>query len=139
MGGSLRATWLALQRLGLSESAAGNVLAWALGLRPVRSGWTPEELAHVLFLRRMRLIEEGAGPAVVDRGPIFATVLAQVLLTRDLSSGRVHRRYAVPYQEGLLVDERCNLDQAGAYEVIASLEGVQEDALCRHCFGPRPE
>ena len=55
----------------------------------------------------------------------------EVVFTRDLTSGTVHKRI----RDGarLLVDERCNLDQAGAYEVIVSLD-TSED-LCEHCFG----
>lgn len=58
----------------------------------------------------------------------------EVFLTRDKSSGRVHKR--VTLGTGLASLEGDNLDQAGEYEVIPSLDGVAPDDLCRHCFKP---
>jgi len=66
----------------------------------------------------------------------------ELLTTRDLSSGRYHHRYRV--EDRLLVDERCNLDQAGAYEIVqghlgngpfAGIPlGTNLDLLCKWCF-----
>jgi hypothetical protein len=55
-----------------------------------------------------------------------------VVLTEDASSGRIHKRV----REGgrLLVDERCNTDAAGAYEVIGSAVDADPARLCRYCF-----
>lgn len=53
--------------------------------------------------------------------------------TEDTSSGQVHLRV----RDGgrLLVDERCNLDQAGAYSVLtpAEVEAVEPERFCGHC------
>lgn len=59
--------------------------------------------------------------------------------TRDLSSGRVHIR--IQQGKRLLVDERCNLDSAGAYEVVpeTSLVDVDDEAFCHWCFPDEPE
>lgn len=56
--------------------------------------------------------------------------MSDVVFTRDLSSGTVHKR--VRDGDRLLVDERCNLDSAGKYEVVTSLD-TNED-LCGYCF-----
>jgi hypothetical protein len=63
--------------------------------------------------------------------------VSEVVFTRDTSSGRIHRR--VRDGDRLLVDERDNLDQAGAYEIVeeAALADVDAEAFCRHCF-PEP-
>ena len=36
---------------GLSPVEAGNVVAYATGLRPAERGWTVEEIKHLEFLR----------------------------------------------------------------------------------------
>ncbi len=141
MSGSLRARWLSLQRQGLPPAAAGNVLAYALGLTPTAAGWTDVELGRLVLLRW--LVARGAigGEADMPRfdrdgvGPIGMTVTGEAILTRDRSSGRVHRRVRIGTNAALLVDERCQTDQSGDYEVIGSTEGIEPDALCRWCFG----
>ncbi len=142
MSGSLRARWLSLQRQGLPPAAAGNVLAYSFGLTPTAAGWTDVELGRLVLLRW--LVERGVIGGEADmagqidigigEGPFGATVSGEVILTRDRSSGRVHRRVRIGDRRGFLVDERCNADQSGAYEVIASTEGIEPDALCRWCF-----
>lgn len=61
--------------------------------------------------------------------------------TRDQSSGRFHRRYVIDGR--VLVDERCNLDQAGSYDTMPSNGssplsaiplGTSLDLLCKWCF-----
>ena len=64
----------------------------------------------------------------------MTTIEGETLLTRDKSSGRVHGRIRVPGQTVLRTFESCNLDTAGEYEVIGSVEDVEPDALCRRCF-----
>lgn len=61
-----------------------------------------------------------------------------VILTRDEHSGRIHKR--VRNGRRLMVDERCNLDQAGTYLVIGEgqVADADEGSLCRFCF-PLPE
>jgi hypothetical protein len=58
----------------------------------------------------------------------------EVVYTRDLSSGKVHKR--VRQGERLLVDERCNLDQAGAFEIVDPDNAG--DFTCGHCFPDQP-
>jgi hypothetical protein len=60
------------------------------------------------------------------------TVEGAVILTRDKSSGHVHKRVQVG--NGLATLEGDNLDEAGAYEVLASLADVDPADLCRNCF-----
>lgn len=64
------------------------------------------------------------------------TVAGEVVLTRDLSSGRVHRRVRLAGETILRSFEADNLDDAGDYEVIASLEGIEPADLCARCFPP---
>ncbi len=48
----------------------------------------------------------------------MANVEAEVVYTRDLSSGRIHARYRVEGSTKLATREGCNLDEAGAYEIV---------------------
>lgn len=59
----------------------------------------------------------------------------QQILTRDLSSGRIHRRYSGASGQVYSI-EGDNLDDAGQYEVITAdtLESAEPEALCRNCF-----
>jgi hypothetical protein len=140
MSGSLRARWLSLQRQGLPPAVAGNVLAYSLGLTPTAAGWTDVELGRLVLLRWLVARGMIGGEADMPRfdhdgvGPIGMTVTGEAILTRDRSSGRVHRRVRIGKSATLLVDERCNTDQSGAYDVIDSTEGIEPDALCRWCF-----
>lgn len=64
------------------------------------------------------------------------------IVTRDNSSGRFHKRYRIG--DRLLVDERCNLDQAGDFEVMPQMSraidgrgvpvGTDATMLCKWCF-----
>ena len=56
----------------------------------------------------------------------------EIILTRDLSSGRVHKRVVVG--DRLATLEGDNLDQSGEYEIIPDIEGQLFDDLCKHCF-----
>lgn len=40
-----------LETGGWTACEAGNLVAFALGIRPVRSGWTVREIEHLRFLR----------------------------------------------------------------------------------------
>jgi hypothetical protein len=42
-----------LESDGWTEREAGNLVALAHGLRPVRSGWTVREIEHLRFLQSM--------------------------------------------------------------------------------------
>jgi hypothetical protein len=67
----------------------------------------------------------------------MGTIEGEIVLTRDLSSGRIHRRVLMPSGE-LLVNEGCNLDDAGAYEVVGAeaLENAEPGQLCENDFPP---
>ena len=56
------------------------------------------------------------------------------VLTRDISSGRIHRRIRVG--DLLASIEQDNLDDAGAYEVIdyEQLTTAEPSQLCENCF-----
>jgi hypothetical protein len=58
-----------------------------------------------------------------------------VVYTRDVSSGRIHKRYPTP--DGKLATlEGCNLDDAGAYEIVDedTVANADHDTLCRNDF-----
>lgn len=61
------------------------------------------------------------------------------VLTRDLSSGRIHRRHLTEGGQ-LLSDEADNLDDAGKFEVITAddLANAEPGELCERCFPPIP-
>jgi hypothetical protein len=60
-----------------------------------------------------------------------------VVLTKDRSSGRIHRRGRIVDIPGLMSFEGCNLDQAGTFDVIPDLSHVSDESvLCVNCFGP---
>lgn len=65
-------------------------------------------------------------------------VSAEVIVTRDRSSGRIHRRVRLPGEIRWRTFEGDNLDAAGDYDVIGAQELVDADpsALCGHCFPP---
>jgi hypothetical protein len=60
------------------------------------------------------------------------------VLTRDLSSGRIHRRIRIG--DNLASIEADNLDDAGEFEVITAdqLADVEPGGLCERCFPPVP-
>jgi len=60
--------------------------------------------------------------------------MAEEVLTRDLSSGKIHRR--VKIQGGYASLEADNADTAGEFEVITAddLEKAEHGDLCRRCF-----
>lgn len=60
------------------------------------------------------------------------TVEGTIVLTRDKSSGHVHKR--VQIGDGLATLEGDNLDEAGAYEIIDTLADIDPSDLCRNCF-----
>jgi hypothetical protein len=67
----------------------------------------------------------------------MAFVQAEELVTRDLSSGKVHKRYRIPGLPGLLTAEGDNLDQAGAYEMVLDPSELDRDTdYCRRCYPP---
>ncbi len=76
----------------------------------------------------------------------MSTVEGEEVLTRDTSSGRIHRR--VLLVDGRLIPfggEPDNLDDAGAYSVLTTEEGAlalekaEPGELCLRCFPDVPE
>lgn len=67
------------------------------------------------------------------------TVEGEVVLTRDRSSGRVHKRIRLAGETILRTFEGCNVDDAGESEVIESTEGIEPSDLCARCFPRRLE
>lgn len=58
--------------------------------------------------------------------------MSREVYTRDLSSGKVHRRVVV--EGGYASLEADNLDEAGEFEVIESLDTVESVDMCERCF-----
>ncbi|MBU2166669.1 MAG: hypothetical protein KKF88_02415 [Alphaproteobacteria bacterium] len=56
----------------------------------------------------------------------------EIVLTRDKSSGHVHKR--IRLGDGLATLEGDNLDDAGQYEVLITLADVDPADLCKRCF-----
>jgi hypothetical protein len=58
------------------------------------------------------------------------------VLTRDISSGKIHRRVQVP--GGYASLEADNLDTAGEFEMVTSeqLSNAEPGDLCERCFPP---
>jgi hypothetical protein len=58
----------------------------------------------------------------------------ELVLTRDLSSGKIHKRVVIGKRLATL--EGCNLDQSGAYEIIPAVDLDDEDPknICQRCF-----
>ncbi len=80
----------------------------------------------------MKLADILAQDAIIEKGDV------QTVLTRDLSSGRIHRRALV--NGTVLTAEADNLDAAGEYEVITAETFAELDApdLCLRCFPDIP-
>ena len=62
----------------------------------------------------------------------------EVIVTQDISSGRVHKRYRMPGGQ-VASFEVCNLDDAGDYQVVAQEEWSDMSRfapgdLCRNCW-----
>lgn len=72
-----------------------------------------------------------------DGGPPQRNAPAnEVVITQDVSSGRIHKRYRMPGGQ-LASFEGCNLDDAGDYVIVDSIEGVRITGdLCRNCYPP---
>jgi hypothetical protein len=79
----------------------------------------------------------GGVTEIVDARPPEEQGLRRIF-TRDRSSGRYHTRYveSVKGRPRILVDERCNTDQAGKYDVVDEVPAsADENTLCRYCYG----
>ncbi len=59
------------------------------------------------------------------------------VLTRDLSTGRIHKRYREEGSTELFSLEADNLDEAGAFEEVdRSVLDDPDGDLCQRCFKP---
>ncbi len=60
--------------------------------------------------------------------------MSEVVLTQDISSGKIHKRQRGP--GGDLTYEADNLDEAGDYRIVSwdVLETADPDQLCARCF-----
>jgi hypothetical protein len=67
--------------------------------------------------------------------------VTDVVVVRDTSSGRVHKRFRLEDSHQLASFEGCNADQAGAYSVLtdAEAEAVERDDQCLRCFPEEAE
>jgi hypothetical protein len=59
----------------------------------------------------------------------------ELIYTRDLSSGIIHKRWRMP-GGNLATFEADNLDDAGDFEIVAQdgLADVDAEAFCKRCF-----
>lgn len=61
--------------------------------------------------------------------------LIEAVVWRDLSSGRMHQASRLPNGQ-IQTSEACNLDDAGAHEILEELpEGFTDEDLCERCYG----
>lgn len=66
--------------------------------------------------------------------------MATLVLVRDISNHRVHKRFREDGVRGLYSLESDNADSSGAFEVLTDAEAAEiaPDDLCRRCF-PKSE
>jgi hypothetical protein len=62
--------------------------------------------------------------------------MATLVLVRDISNHRVHKRFREEGVRGLYSHEADNADSSGAFEVLtdAEMSEIAPDDLCRRCF-----
>jgi hypothetical protein len=60
--------------------------------------------------------------------------MTDVVFTKDLSSGRVHKRIRLAGRLVPYGGEQDNQDDAGEYIVIPEVDGVPLEDRCRRCF-----
>ena len=65
--------------------------------------------------------------------------MTDYILTEDLSSGRIHKRFRA--DAGYATHEADNLDQAGAYRILTDTRaiGISQERWCKRCFPNGPE
>jgi hypothetical protein len=61
---------------------------------------------------------------------------ALIVTVRDVSSGRIHRRFKIEGTDELAAFESDNSDQAGEFVIIDSeaLSDTDPEAFCKRCF-----
>lgn len=74
---------------------------------------------------------------IIDNRPMNEQSPTRII-TRDRSSERIHFRYIEVQENGAertLVDERCQTDQSGKFDVLTEVpESADRNTLCRWCF-----
>ncbi len=60
----------------------------------------------------------------------------EAVMVRDLSSGRIHKRFRIQGQTELAAFEQDNSDEAGAAAIVtdADIADAPQEAFCRRCF-----
>lgn len=56
----------------------------------------------------------------------------KLFITMDRSSHRVHER--IRYKDRWFVDERCQTDQSGSFDIIEDVSNLDRDQFCGFCF-----
>lgn len=66
--------------------------------------------------------------------------MSEAIYTRDVSSGRIHKRFLVGDGPEVASFEGCNLDDAGEAVVIdeQAVADAEYEVLCGRCFPPKP-
>jgi hypothetical protein len=61
---------------------------------------------------------------------------AAIVIVRDRSSGRIHKRFRISGQAELAAFEADNADESGLADEITEAEAADapQEALCRRCF-----
>jgi hypothetical protein len=76
---------------------------------------------------------------IIDNRPLNERNVTPIV-TRDRSSGKYHERYVVVQVNGnerIVVDERCQADQSGKYDVLEAVpESADRNTLCYYCYPP---
>lgn len=74
---------------------------------------------------------------IIDNRPMNERAPTRII-TRDRSNGRIHYRYIEVQENGherMLVDERCQSDQSGKFDVLEQVpEAADRNMLCRFCM-----
>lgn len=68
----------------------------------------------------------------------MATIEGDEVLTKDRSTGRIHKRIQLTGTKELLTFEGDNLDVSGEFDIIESASDADESALCHRCFPDGP-
>lgn len=126
--------------IGLTLVLQGNGLILAVmppGTAAEEAGAVKEKIEKALTSGTPVSVITGIGE-IIDNRPTEERALTSII-TRDKSSGRYHRRRIEHTEDGddrILVDERCQTDQAGRYDVLDGgvPESADDDTLCRFCW-----
>lgn len=114
------------------------VLTFPEGTDPATAGGFMEQAQAYLDSGQPIAVMSGVGK-IIDNRPLNEQSLTKIT-THDRSSGRYHTRYIEVQLNGderILVDERCQADQSGKYDVVEEVpESATRDVLCYYCYPP---